>query len=811
MSELIRVLLVEDNQADVDLIREMLPETGPICFRIESVSRLSEALIRLKGDTIDLVLLDLGLPDSQGISTFFTLHKAAPDLPMIILSGNADQELAVTAVKEGAQDYLVKGEVGTGVLVRSARYAIERKRAQDAMRQGIAKVEAWRRTLLSVVEDQKRTQDELRQSEEKFRNVFDNSSIAKSITSLNGSMNVNRAFCEMLGYTKEELARQNWQTISHPDDCELAQKNLDQLQSGERKFARFVKRYVKKDGSIVWADVGTALQKDKNGKPLYFITSVIDITERKRAEETLRVSEERYRTLFNSLIEGFCIVEMVYGAAGKPVDYRFLEVNAAFEAQTGLHDAQGKLMRELAPAHETHWFEIYGKIALTGEPARFVNEAAALGRWFDVRAFRIGGEGSRKVAICFSDITERKRAEDALQKRNAELDAALASMTDAVFISDAAGRFININDAFATFHKFKTRDECSRTLSEYPDILEVFLPDGSLALLDMWAAPRALRGETATNAEYTLRRKDTGETWVGSYSFSPIRDKEGVIVGSVVVGRDITNHKKAENQINQLNNELLQKNAELEQLIYVASHDLRSPLVNVQGFSKEMGLLVNELAEITSHVGLPDKQQARLSDIVTKEFPEARNYILASVMKMDALLKGLLKLSRLGRAAVNMQKIDMDEMLSGVLKAIEFQVQQCGARVETGSLPFCTGDPVQVNQVFTNLIDNAIKYLVPDRPGFIRITGKSENGISEYCVEDNGIGIAPEHQLKVFEIFHRLNPQASEGEGLGLAIVKKVVSKLGGNVRLESEAGKGSRFMVSLPGARPQPLLITPG
>jgi signal transduction histidine kinase len=141
----------------------------------------------------------------------------------------------------------------------------------------------------------------------------------------------------------------------------------------------------------------------------------------------------------------------------------------------------------------------------------------------------------------------------------------------------------------------------------------------------------------------------------------------------------------------------------------------------------------------------------------------------------------------------------MDEMLSGVIKTLGFQAQQSGARVEIAALPPCIGDPVQVDQVFTNLIDNAIKYLSPGRPGIIRITGKSGNGISEYCVEDNGIGIASEHQAKVFDIFHRLDPQMCEGEGLGLAIVKKIVSRLSGNVRIESELGKGSRFIVTLP------------
>ena len=119
-------------------------------------------------------------------------------------------------------------------------------------------------------------------------------------------------------------------------------------------------------------------------------------------------------------------------------------------------------------------------------------------------------------------------------------------MTDAVFISDAEGRFIEFNDAFATFHRFTSKDQVPKTLAEYPDILDVYLADGQLAPLDQWAVPRALRGEAATNAEYTLRRKDTGETWVGSYSFAPIRDQDGKIVGSVVTGRDITAQKRAE-------------------------------------------------------------------------------------------------------------------------------------------------------------------------------------------------------------------------------------------------------------------------
>ena len=144
------------------------------------------------------------------------------------------------------------------------------------------------------------------------------------------------------------------------------------------------------------------------------------------------------------------------------------------------------------------------------------------------------------------DITDLKQAQARSLDLRARLEAALDSMSDAVFISDEAGRFIEFNEAFASFHRFASKGECARTFADYPGILDVFLPGGEPAPVEQWAVPRALRGETATGAEYGLRRKDTGETWVGSYSFAPIRDRDQRIVGSVVTARDITERKRKE-------------------------------------------------------------------------------------------------------------------------------------------------------------------------------------------------------------------------------------------------------------------------
>jgi len=168
---------------------------------------------------------------------------------------------------------------------------------------------------------------------------------------------------------------------------------------------------------------------------------------------------------------------------------------------------------------------------------------------------------SKTVLVCAQDITDRKQAATALGESRAKLEAALASTTDAVFISDAGGKFIHFNDAFAAFCRFANREQCAKAFAAYVETLDVSWPDGTPAPVDMWAVPRALRGEKATNAQYLLRRKDTGEEWAGSYSFGPIRDPNGAIVGSVVIARDVTDQKRA--------GQVLRRQAELINL----SHD----------------------------------------------------------------------------------------------------------------------------------------------------------------------------------------------------------------------------------------------
>jgi PAS domain S-box-containing protein len=275
-----------------------------------------------------------------------------------------------------------------------------------------------------------------------------------------------------------------------------------------------------------------------------------ELVERKRTEDALRESQERYRTLFNTLLEGFCIIEMVFDADNRPVDYRFLEINPAFEEQTGLHEAQGKLMREFAPDHEQHWFDIYGRIALTGEPARFVNEAQALGRWFDVSAYRVGGQESRKVGILFSDITEQKLAEGELAKskveaerRTAQLESFISSMEEGVALLDADGNTILVND----MAKAILGCPPGYGLQDWACQSQWYALDGELVSLAAEDIPssRALRGEVVKDARYRVVPR-LGKEAIVNASASPVRDSQGVVIGAVSVFHDVADRVEFE-------------------------------------------------------------------------------------------------------------------------------------------------------------------------------------------------------------------------------------------------------------------------
>jgi PAS domain S-box-containing protein len=383
-------------------------------------------------------------------------------------------------------------------------------------------------------------------------------------------------------------------------------------------------------------------------------------------------------------------------------------------------------------------------------------------------------------------------AQTALADSEERLRAILETAVEGIITIDERGMIESMNRAAEKAFGYQAREVIGKNVN-------VLMPspyreehDGYLANYRRTGHARII----GIGREVVARRKD-GTTFPIDLSVSEVRLADRRLFTGFI--RDITERKRAEERLAALAQTLAEKNKELETIVYVASHDLRSPLVNIQGFSKELARACEQLrSRLLPNAGRP-ADDAERDRLLADDIPEALEYIQAGVAKIDLLLAGFLRYSRLGRAALKLEPLDMNAMLARIVSAMEFQIQRAGAKLEIGVLPGCLGDETQINQVFSNLLDNAVKYLDPKRPGVISVSGTVEDGFAVYAVRDNGIGVAAEHQGKIFEIFHRLNPSHSEGEGLGLTIAQRILERHNGKIRVEAKAGTGTTFFVSLP------------
>jgi len=372
----------------------------------------------------------------------------------------------------------------------------------------------------------------LRVSESRYRSLLENANdIIYSHDLLGNYVAVNGAAEKITGYSLEELEKMNIAQFIVPEHHERIKQVIERkLYDPTPTFHEF--DIITKDGRRRTLEVNPRVSLIE-GEPLAIEGVARDITERKEAEEKLRESEEKYRGLFNSIDEGFCIIEMSFDAGGKPDDYRHLEINPSFERMSGLENAVGKTVRELIPDIEEFWIETYGGVALTGKAVRFENRAEPLNRWFDVYAFRLSDADSRRVAIVFSNITGRKQAEASIQ-----FQAHLLNMVEqAVIATDLDGVVIYWNQFAERLFGWTAEEAKGRTIVELatPQIMS----DQAAEIMSQ------LRQGKSWSGEFSVQRRD-GTTFPAQIFNSPITDDNGTVIGIVGIASDITERKRIE-------------------------------------------------------------------------------------------------------------------------------------------------------------------------------------------------------------------------------------------------------------------------
>ena len=500
--------------------------------------------------------------------------------------------------------------------------------------------------------------------------------------------------------------------------------------------------------------------------------------------DQVRLSEERYRTLFGSIDDGYCLIELRVDAEGKTIDYLFLEANAAFETQTGLEAPVGKTIRELAPDISTTWFDIYGQIAATGETRRFENHDPALNRWFDAYANRVGPPEKRQVAIVFKDITARKLAE---QERDGLLAREQAARTEA----EAAQQ---------RQHDLFMQTPVAIAILEGPEHLYTFANDPYRALVQ----GRAVVGKTLHEALPDLKDQGfdrlldrvmaTGEPFVATemplrfdhhvgdermylnFTYTPKRDAAGEVDGVMASAVDVTEQVLARRQVEETSRLK-------DEFIATVSHELRTPLNAILGWS----------------------QMLRTGSLPADRHQRALETIERNARSQAQLIEDLLDMSRIlaGKLALETEPLDVSLVVEAALESIRPAASAKGVRLQpvldSGGLVL--GDPNRLQQVVWNLLTNAVKFT--PKGGRVHVTVQCLESSVEIVVADTGQGITREFLPHVFERFRQAQggiSRAQGGLGLGLSIVRQLVELHGGTVTASSEGeGQGASFTVRLP------------
>jgi PAS domain S-box-containing protein len=680
----------------------------------------------------------------------------------------------IRLLAQGATE-IGKGNIDVRIKVNSGDEVGKLARDFNIMASAIAEKEAqlhaWAAELERRVDA--RT-DELRESEEKFRNVFEFSPLGKSLTGVDGSMRVNKAFCEMVGYSEEELRTKNWQEITHPDDIQESMDVVQNLLSGESQTAFYEKRYIHKLGNIVWAEISTALLRDNKGVPLFFLTSANDITRRKQVEETLR---ERDYWLVKSQRVGRI------GSYGLNIQANSWTSSEVLDEILGIErNAEKTLQSWEALVHPDqrqemlHYFtqSVIGEKQPFDKEYRIVRANDGAVRWLWGRGELMFAPDGAPVRMygTIQDITARKQSEETMQYINQRFQIATQAAGMGIWDLNLRENLLIWDDT--VFELFGVGADESSTAGQV--WLSGVVEEDRIRIDE--EIRLCLNGNQDFSSEFRVIWPDGSLKYIKSFA-KVSRDLQGSPLRITGVNYDITSQKEAEINLSKLTQELARSNVELERFAYVASHDLQEPL-----------------RMVTSYLQLLERRYKPKLDGDALDFI---NYAVDGSQRMKTLITELLAYSRVSTRGRDPTPVDCNDVLAHVCQSLAVMIAETHAIVTHDNLPVIQADVTQLDQLFQNLIGNALKFHGSETP---RIHVGVEQRTAEwlFSVRDNGIGIDPQYFERIFIIFQRLHSRSEfPGTGIGLAISKRIVERHGGRIWIESEPGKGSTFFFTMP------------
>ncbi len=398
------ILIINANPDKRRETRQMLLLGSDRQYNFTEVTLGSEGLAAIRSKSpnhYDCVLLSFSLPDMDALKWLMQLEldPALNVSPVVVITEDKKPD-SKSILRAGAQDFIGTNWSSPETLTRAVENAVDR---------------------FALMTERKLARRQLSASESKLNLGAALAGLGQGeVDFQTDTVTLNDIAAKIFDLpAKTVFPRKDLHAVFHPDDRSFLEKNIaDSLVAGGEGYLSLEHRIIKRDGSIAWVSVRTQIEftnhPPKNDRPARALLAVLDVNQRKTAIERLEKSEKRYRSLFNSIDEGFCIVKLIFNSEKRVSDYRFLEVNQAFSRQTGLQNAELQTIRQLVPGIEEHWFDLYGTVGRTGEPIQLESFSKALDRWYEIYAFRLDSAENDQIAILFKDISTRKSAETKL-------------------------------------------------------------------------------------------------------------------------------------------------------------------------------------------------------------------------------------------------------------------------------------------------------------------------------------------------------------------------------------------------------------